>query len=166
MGTDRLRAALLVGLCNLTPMVLHRRVVLHAIGSFLSGLAFVSPLHPPLARLALKRPCHLVCAVGGAGDGGGAGRHRQDAADGRLVLHGLPRLPGQVRPTGRGAQPLPRLDAGKARKCLLGLVRVCCFANLQSLGGQSALRLAPHFTVVGVLMEQARLLVGVGAFAV
>ena len=67
---------------GLTPMVLHRRVVLHAIGSFLSGLAFVSPLHPPLARLALKRPCHLVCAVGGSGNGGGAGRHRQDAADG------------------------------------------------------------------------------------
>jgi len=43
---------------------------------------------------------------------------------------------------------------------------VCRLANLQSLGGQSALRLAPHFTVVGVLMEQARLLVGVGAFAV
>jgi len=43
---------------------------------------------------------------------------------------------------------------------------VCRLANLQSLGCQSALRLAPHFTVVGVLMEQARLLVGVGAFAV
>ena len=46
MGTrDRLGTALLVGLYVHT-MVLIRRVVLHAIGSFLSGLAFATAAAP------------------------------------------------------------------------------------------------------------------------
>ena len=52
---------------------------------------------------------------------------------------------------------------------LLGLVAcaVSLASNLQSRGVTVVgAALAPHFTVVGVLMEQARLLVGVGAFAV
>lgn len=50
-----------------------------------------------------------------------------------------------------------------------------CFADILRTGGPAALfrgwtpsaaRLAPHFTAVGVLMEQVRLLLGVGYFAV
>lgn len=49
--------------------------------------------------------------------------------------------------------------------CLLTLLRVDGPATLFRGWTPSATRMAPHFTMVGVLMEQVRVLVGVGYFA-
>ena len=119
--------------------MVHRRVVLPAIGSFLSGLAFATAAAP--ADIVKTR---LMA---------------DSSYTGFLDCLGKSVRQGGVLSLYRGWTPVRRGSA-----CSVWFA--CCFANLQSLGGQSALRLAPHFTAVGVLMEQARLLVGVGAFAV
>lgn len=91
-------------------------VPLHALGSFLSGLAFTTASAPA------------------------------DIIKTRLMADTSSKYRGSV-------------------DCLLDLLRVDGPSALFRGWTPSATRIAPHFTIVGVLMEQVRWLVGVGYFA-
>jgi len=58
-----------------------------------------------------------------------------------------------------------RHDYRGFRDCFAAIIKGGGLAALFKGWTPSAARLAPHFTVVGVLMEQVRMLVGVGYFA-